>query len=73
MQSFDFLEPDAALVHQCDSYRKGDWIVFRCPSCHDYERKINWKTGEVSVKNSREHVLHEGKHVPFGLDTSAMN
>jgi hypothetical protein len=35
-----------AEVHECESHRKGDWIIFRCPLCPDYERRMNWRTGD---------------------------
>ena len=54
-------DPDA---HQCESYRDGDWIVFRCPMCLDYERRVNWRTGVMTVRNGRENVRHTGTHLP---------
>lgn len=72
MNVLDFGELDQIPTHQCDSYRKGDWIVFKCPQCHDYERKVNWKTGEVRVKNSTE-VLHSGKYLPHNLEYACTN
>jgi hypothetical protein len=50
--------------HQCESYRDGDWIVFRCPICLEYERRINWRTGAMTVRSSDDAVRHTGTHVP---------
>ena len=54
-------DPDA---HQCESYREGDWIIFRCPQCEEYERRINWRTGEMSVANSESGINHQGFTTP---------
>ena len=58
--SFNNLEYDQ---HECDSVTEGDWIIFRCPICKDYERRINAITGEMKVKNSRSTVRHAGRHI----------
>ncbi|KAA3612183.1 MAG: hypothetical protein DWQ05_19465 [Calditrichaeota bacterium] len=50
--------------HPCNSIRHGDWVVFKCPLCPDYERRINWRTKEVSVKGSTPEILHNGEHLP---------
>lgn len=46
--------------HECESYRDGEWIVFFCPLCRDYERRINQRTGKMEVKNSKEEINHFG-------------
>lgn len=48
-------------VHHCTSFRSGDWIVWKCPICTDYERKYNWKTREMSCVGKTEH-LHTGSN-----------
>jgi hypothetical protein len=48
--------------HECDSVKEGDWIIFRCPLCKDYERRINAITGEMKVKNGSSAVRHLGFH-----------
>ena len=50
--------------HNCNSATEGDWVVFRCPICKDYERRINLLTGETSVKNVSSVVNHSGRHFP---------
>jgi len=58
--SFNNLEYDQ---HECDSVKDGDWIVFRCSICPDYERRINTVTGETKVKNGNSTVHHSGRHM----------
>lgn len=36
-------------VHQCTSFRQGDTIVWKCPFCIGYERRLNLVTGEMFV------------------------
>jgi hypothetical protein len=57
--SFNNLEYDQ---HECDSVTEGDWIIFRCSICKDYERRINTVTGETKVKNGSTTVRHSGIH-----------
>jgi hypothetical protein len=52
-------------VHECESHRKGDWIIFRCPLCPDYERRMNWRTGEMNVKNNTADINHTGSYFPY--------
>ena len=64
MQTIKF-EPDENMEHhECESFREGDWIVFRCPQCGDYERRMNWRTGEMRSRNARPEFYHTGSHVP---------
>lgn len=37
--------------HTCTSYSDGDWIVWICPQCEGYERRLNWQTGEMKIKS----------------------
>jgi hypothetical protein len=47
--------------HQCTSFVDGDEIVFKCPLCMDYERRINLSTGKMVIKKSEDnHFLHIG-------------
>lgn len=60
-------------VHTCKSHKEGDEIVFTCPHCPDYERRMNLKTGEMKVKNASEDIRHTGSHVSSifnGLSTN---
>ena len=36
--------------HECTSHREGDWIIVRCTACEDYERRYNWRTGEIKSR-----------------------
>jgi hypothetical protein len=58
--SFNNLEYDQ---HECDSVTEGDWIIFRCPICKDYERRINAVTGDMRVKNGSSTFRHSGLHL----------
>jgi hypothetical protein len=51
--------------HECDSVVEGDWVVFRCSICKNYERRINLLTGETKVKNISSIASHSGRHIPF--------
>jgi hypothetical protein len=48
--------------HECDSFTEGEWVVFRCPICRDYERRINAVTGEMKVKKGGSTARHTGRH-----------
>ncbi len=50
--------------HETQGSRNGDWIVFRCAQCQDYERRLNWRTGETTVRNSSANIDHHGKYYP---------
>ncbi len=63
-------------IHLCESNRNGDWLIFTCPKCPDYERRLNWKTGEMHLKEGKdEMILHRGSFLPIGLegDYSTLN
>ncbi len=51
--------------HECESYRDGDWIVFLCPKCEGYERRLNWRTGDMKVRDhSADHIQQSGQYLP---------
>ena len=54
---FDGLPKD---IHSCTVSLDGDWIVWRCPFCRDYERRLNWQTGEMSVRRGGSAARHCG-------------
>ncbi len=58
-------DSEATDYHKCQSYRDGDWIIFRCPHCSDYERRLNWRTGEMKARNTGGHLRHMGTYVPL--------
>lgn len=51
--------------HVCIGQRQGDWIVFICPICKGYERRVNWDTGEVKVKRGNSKFNHTGSFAPM--------
>ena len=65
-QELTFSAPTPEHTHPCTSERHGDWLVFRCAQCPDYERRINWKTGEMQVRGGRPGIMHRGMHLPLG-------
>lgn len=56
--------------HKCYTEQKGDWIIFRCHQCPDYERRMHLKTGKMKFKNNSEDsgILHNGFFVQPGFD-----
>lgn len=60
---------NTANKHHCQSRRKGDWLIFTCPKCPDYERHFNWKTGEMkSFVADENKIPHTGTFLPIGLE-----
>ena len=48
-------------IHKCTSRREGVWVVFKCPICLQYERRMNLDTGQMTTKGSPyENILHTG-------------
>jgi len=47
-------------THKCTSYKEGDWIVFKCPICLQYERRLNLINNRMRTKGSSENILHTG-------------
>ncbi len=65
---FDADLPDH-VSHECDSFREGEWIIFHCPQCPMYERRINRRTGEMEIRHAEnEMVRHFGRHEPQRFD-----
>lgn len=69
-QSFELFNEEQ---HQCIGHREGDWIIFHCPLCKDYERRINWKTREVKVRKGDSNITHAGSHGPVASDDSVFS
>lgn len=68
MQKIESSPPMPIEQHSCVARAEGDWIVFRCPKCPDYERRINWRTGQMESRNVKSHVIHTGNSVPEELE-----
>lgn len=47
-------------VHQCTSFREGDFIVWRCPVCENYERRFNLRTGHMKCVGKEGNFIHTG-------------
>lgn len=45
-------------THNCTSYKDGDWVIFKCPICLQYERKMNLINGKMKTKGSSDNILH---------------
>ena len=73
MMKLNFDMPTDAETHVCESHRDGDWIYFRCPKCPEYERKLNWKTGELKTKNAQAHINHTGSYAPNEFRDAFLN
>lgn len=52
--------------HECTSERQGDWIVFSCSKC-DFIRRFHIETGEMRTEGGQFNVLHNGMHIPVGI------
>ena len=63
MEKFVLDQNDSVETHKCTSVRDGDWIIYHCPKCWDYERRFNWRTGEMKTRNIKANINHTGTHV----------
>ena len=52
---------ELAGAHHCTSFRLKNTIIFKCPLCPDYERKIDLDTGSTSCKGKNQ-FLHTGSN-----------
>jgi hypothetical protein len=52
--------------HSCESSRVGDWIIFRCPKCPEFERRWNRRTGEMKSEGTKTDVHHSGSYYRNG-------
>ncbi|MCU0348042.1 MAG: hypothetical protein MUC59_13960 [Saprospiraceae bacterium] len=50
--------------HHCIGHKEGDWIIFTCPVCRDYQRQINCVTKQVTVRKGNSNAIHIGSHAP---------
>jgi hypothetical protein len=55
---------DSEATHTCDSQVEGNWVVFTCPLCSDFSRRMNLETGELHTECPGDPtVLHRGMFV----------
>jgi hypothetical protein len=51
-------------AHECELEIKGNWIVFTCPLCPNYRRKMHMKTGEIVNENTgKVEANHSGVYI----------
>lgn len=60
MKLFVVFQVPNDMVHHCTSHREGDLIIWRCPLCPSYERRFNWKTGEMKCVGNEGGAVHVG-------------
>jgi hypothetical protein len=60
-------------VHNCTATRKGEWVIFTCPMCLDYERRINLRTGDMKTYAPFTTIKHNGTYMPEGLQPEIYN
>lgn len=58
--NFEFTPQTSSNHHECEATRVGDWIVYRCPKCSDYQRWYNWRTGKMKTKGLKANIRHGG-------------
>ena len=51
--------------HKCTSEQEGEWIVFRCDLCPDYERRMHLKTGKMVTKGGFGIFVSSHRHMPM--------
>lgn len=48
-------------AHVCDASIEDQWIVFTCPQCENYRRKMHLETGEMIVEKPGNPLIeHQG-------------
>jgi hypothetical protein len=72
--SFDINFSGNPSTHQCEQRIEGDWVIFTCPICKDYERRINLKSKEMQVYGSEGNPhLHRGTFIKPGFENLQCN
>ena len=51
--------------HRCTLETDGEWEVYRCTVCPNYERRLNRSTGEMVVRGLSALASHGGIHRPW--------
>ena len=55
--------------HECESTREGDWIIFTCPHCPGYERRMNLRTRDMTVNDPTDgSYSHSGRYFSHDYD-----
>ena len=58
-------------AHTCEVSVEEQWIVFTCPQCQNYRRKMHQETGEMVVEKPGDpQITHRGMYInPLILQT----
>lgn len=59
--------------HECVGVYEGDWEVYRCPLCPEYERRFNRKSGQMLVCGQSLAIRHSGSCSPFYDESTQFN
>ncbi|MBK8567875.1 MAG: hypothetical protein IPN76_32275 [Saprospiraceae bacterium] len=62
-----------AVEHHCIGHKEGDWVIFTCPICRDYQRLINCKTKQVIVRKGKSNAVHTGSHSPMEINLDSFS
>jgi hypothetical protein len=54
---------DAEAAHECEARVEGEWVVYTCPKCPAYERRINQRTDEMTSQGVGI-IQHSGTYAP---------
>ncbi|PSR15057.1 MAG: hypothetical protein DA408_16275 [Bacteroidetes bacterium] len=54
---FPITESALQMVHRCESHREGEWIIYTCQDCPNYERRVQPSTGLVQVKGATNYAI----------------
>lgn len=72
--NINFTREDTPTVgHLCTAHREGEWIVYTCPHCPTYERRIHLPTGHMLVQGgSNPHIQHQGSFSAVALNAAVV-
>jgi hypothetical protein len=73
MKFLNLNENQPPIVHECTVIRVGEWAIFKCPHCLDYERKINLITGAMKTRAAFNAIRHQGNYAAPGLDAGLLS
>ncbi len=62
MLNVQFSSPE--ITHTCEAKIEGKWIVFTCPQCREYRRKMHQENGRNDYDSmGNPEILHQGFYV----------
>jgi hypothetical protein len=56
---------DAEAAHECEARVEDEWVVYTCPKCPAYERRINQRTDEMTASGMQLGIQHSGTYAPL--------